>query len=57
MDNLVRTGLNALEVAGSLSGVPYAGAAAIVLRELVECCKQVGVHKVSELSPPHISLS
>lgn len=48
MDNLVRAGLNALEVAGSLSGVPYAGAAAIVLRELVESCKQVGVHKVGD---------
>jgi hypothetical protein len=40
------TALGALEIAGSLCGVPYVGAAAIVLRDIVNCCNQVVVQKV-----------
>jgi len=47
MDNTIRTTLGALEIAGSLCGVPYVGAAAVVLRDIVNCCNQVAVQKVN----------
>jgi hypothetical protein len=47
MDNTIGMALGALEIAGSLCGVPYVGAAAIVLRDIVDSCNQVVVQKVN----------
>lgn len=44
--HLVKSSLGALEIAGSLSGVPYVGTIVIVLQDIVECCHQVKVQKV-----------
>ncbi|KAF5386909.1 hypothetical protein D9615_001738 [Tricholomella constricta] len=42
---VVRAASTVLEVAGSLSGVPYVGAAAVVLREIAQSCEEVSVHR------------
>jgi hypothetical protein len=44
--HLARSPLKAIEVAGSLSGVPFLGAAALLLTEVAASCEQVVVHKV-----------
>lgn len=36
-----------LEIAGSLSGVPFVGAAAILLNEIVACCEDIQVKKLN----------
>ncbi|KAG5221749.1 TKL/TKL-ccin protein [Salix suchowensis] len=36
-----------LEIAGSLSGIPFVGAAAILLNEIVACCEDIQVKKVN----------
>lgn len=47
MNRILDTSVNALQLAGSLTGVPYVGAAAVVLQEITTCCQQVAVHKVN----------
>ncbi|KAF9001995.1 kinase-like domain-containing protein [Cyathus striatus] len=37
--------LGALELAGSLSGIPFAGAAATILEQIVRSCEEVVTHK------------
>lgn len=44
--------LGSLEIAGALCGVPFVGAAAIILKDIVAACDGVRAHKVS-LSPSH----
>jgi hypothetical protein len=44
---VIRPTVNALEIAGSLCGVPYVGTAAIVLKDIVKCCDDVAIHKAS----------
>lgn len=47
MKTLITTGLGALEIAGSLCGVPFVGAAAIILKDIAQSCDDVRTHKVS----------
>ncbi|KAF6742353.1 TKL/TKL-ccin protein kinase [Ephemerocybe angulata] len=45
MRQIVVATANVLEIAGSLSGVPYVGAAATLLREIVVTCDGIRIHK------------
>ena len=36
----------ALNIAGSLCGVPFVGAAAVLVEQIVQTCDEVKVHKV-----------
>ncbi|KZT20257.1 TKL/TKL-ccin protein kinase [Neolentinus lepideus HHB14362 ss-1] len=45
MNRIVRVSGSALQVAASLSGVPYVGAAATVLNEIARCCNDINIHK------------
>jgi hypothetical protein len=47
MMNVIRPSLSALEIAGSLCGVPYVGAAAILLQDIARSCEDVAIHKVN----------
>jgi hypothetical protein len=47
MKSAVRASLGALEIAGSLCGVPFVGAAAIVLKDIINACDEVRVRKVN----------
>lgn len=47
MDNIAGASLNALEIAGSLCGVPYVGAAATLLQGIVSYSNQVAGQKGS----------
>ncbi|RDB21515.1 Serine/threonine-protein kinase STY46 [Hypsizygus marmoreus] len=45
MRRTVRASLGALEIAGSLCGVPFVGAAAIILKDIAQSCDDVRVQK------------
>lgn len=51
MRQAVVASANVLEIAGSLAGVPYVGAAAGLLRDIIISCDDVRVHKVRERRP------
>jgi hypothetical protein len=45
--NFLQGATGAMQIAGNLSGVPYAGAVATLAAGIVEVTRQVQVHKVS----------
>ncbi|KAF9459539.1 TKL/TKL-ccin protein kinase [Collybia nuda] len=45
MKSAVRASLGALEIAGSLCGVPFVGAAALVLKDIITACDEFRVQK------------
>lgn len=46
MRRVAGTTITALEIAGAVCGVPYVGAAAVLLQEIVRLCDDVGIRKV-----------
>lgn len=46
MLRVLETSSTALSLAGSLCGVPFVGAAAVIVGEIVKACNDVKVHKV-----------
>lgn len=46
MLRVLETSSTALTLAGSLCGVPFVGAAAVIVGEIVKACNDVKVHKV-----------
>jgi hypothetical protein len=46
MLRVLETSGTALALAGSLCGVPFVGAAAVIVGEIVKACNDVKVHKV-----------
>ncbi|KAF8078197.1 TKL/TKL-ccin protein kinase [Lyophyllum atratum] len=57
MNALVSVGVTGLELVGAVGGVPFAGAAAIAVREIALCCHEVRVHKVTPSTLPILSQS
>lgn len=49
MKSAVRASLGALEIAGSLCGVPFVGAAALVLKDIIAACDEVRIKKVASV--------
>jgi hypothetical protein len=47
MRALLDVSLGSLEIAGALCGVPFVGAAAIILKDIVAACDGVRAHKAS----------
>jgi hypothetical protein len=47
MNKVVTTSVGALEIAGSLCGVPYVGAAAVLLRDIIAYSDQVAGQRVT----------
>ncbi|GLB35197.1 putative protein tyrosine kinase [Lyophyllum shimeji] len=45
MLRLIRGGVTTLELAGAVGGVPFAGVAAIAVREITQACDDVRVHR------------
>lgn len=50
MKKTIRASLGALEIAGSLCGVPFVGAAAIILKDIAEACDDVRVQRVTDMA-------
>jgi hypothetical protein len=46
MLRVLETSGTALTLAGSLCGVPFVGAAAVIVGEIVKACNDVKIHKV-----------
>jgi len=46
MRKLLHTSVNALQIASSLSGVPFVGAAALIVQDIVQACDDIRVQKV-----------
>jgi hypothetical protein len=46
--DLVSGILGAVELGANVAGVPFAAGAALILKEIVDTCDQLRIHKVSE---------
>jgi hypothetical protein len=57
MRRVIGASVGALTIAGSLCGVPYVGAAAIIVNDIVQTCDEVKAQKVRFSSFQHRLIS